>query len=59
MSSAVHIAELEAQARHARERYRLYRARAYGPRATSAARLRELEREATRADGMLARAKGD
>ncbi len=35
---------LEAEARYARERYRLYRARAYGPRPTSPARLRELER---------------
>jgi len=35
---------LEAEARYARERYRLYRAKAYGPRPTSPARLRELER---------------
>ena len=32
------LVELEAQARHARERYRLYRAKAYGPRFTSAGR---------------------
>jgi len=37
------IAQLRAEARYARERYDLYRARAYGPRPTSAARLRELE----------------
>ena len=38
------LVELEAEARHARERYQLYRAKAYGPRLTSAGRLRELER---------------
>ena len=36
--------ELLAEARHARERRDLYRARVYGPRPTSRARLRELER---------------
>jgi hypothetical protein len=36
--------ELLAEARHARERRDLYRARVYGPRPTSPARLRELER---------------
>lgn len=35
---------LEAEARYARERYQLYKAKAYGPRATSPTRLRELER---------------
>ena len=38
------IEELRAEERYARERYDLYRARSYGPRLTSAARLRELER---------------
>ncbi|MGH2870421.1 MAG: hypothetical protein ACRDNK_22990 [Solirubrobacteraceae bacterium] len=42
--------ELEAQARFARQRYDLYKARAYGERPTSPARLRELERECTRAE---------
>jgi hypothetical protein len=36
--------ELLAEARHARERRDLYRARVYGPRPTSPARLKELER---------------
>jgi hypothetical protein len=39
--------ELRAEARHARERRDLYRAKVYGPRPTSSARLKELERIAT------------
>ncbi len=39
-----HVDELRANAQYARERYQLYRAKSYGPRPTSAARLRELER---------------
>jgi hypothetical protein len=35
---------IEAEARYARERYQLYKAKAYGPRTTSPTRLRELER---------------
>ena len=38
------IRELEAEARHARERYDLYRAKMYGPRPTDPAVFRELER---------------
>ena len=38
------IERLRADARYHRERLDLYRARAYGPRATSPTRLRELER---------------
>ena len=53
------LVELEAEARHARERYRLYRAKAYGPRLTSAARLRELERESKFAGRRLGRAKAE
>ena len=44
MTDTPHLADLRADARYARERYDLYRAKTYGPRATSAARLRELER---------------
>src|SRR5204862_6887101 len=40
------LRELEAEARYARERYQLYKARAYGSRMTSRERLRELERKA-------------
>jgi hypothetical protein len=43
-----------AEARHARERYDLYRARVYGgARATSLARLRELERVCEAAEDRL------
>ena len=53
------LRELEAEARHARRRYRLYRAKAYGPRSTSPGRLRELERAAEFAEQRLARARGN
>ena len=53
------LVELEAEARYARERYELYRAKAYGPRLTSAARLRELERTSKLAEQRLARARVD
>jgi hypothetical protein len=49
--------ELEANARYATERYRLYRARVSGPRPTSTGRLRELQRESERAQRTLARAR--
>jgi hypothetical protein len=48
---------LEAEARYARERYQLYRARAYGRRAASPARLRELERVWKLAESRLSRAR--
>ncbi len=47
---------LRAEARHARERFDLYRARAYGSRPTSLARLRELEQACRSAESRLARA---
>ena len=53
------LIELEAEARHARERYRLYQAKAYGPRLTSAARLRELERQSKFAERRLDRAQAE
>jgi hypothetical protein len=49
--------EIEADARRASERYRLYRARTYGPRLTSPGRLRELKREAELAEKRLANAR--
>lgn len=52
------LVALEAEARYARERYQLYRARAYGPRATSPARLRELERVWRLAESRLNRSRG-
>jgi hypothetical protein len=57
--STLPLAELEAEARYARERYELYRARAYGPRLTSAGRLRELERKSKLAASRLDRARAD
>jgi hypothetical protein len=50
---------LEAEERYARERYQLYRAKAYGPRLTSPGRLRELERRSKLADSRLDRARAD
>ena len=40
---AEELERLRAEARYHRERLELYRAKAYGPRPTSPARLRELE----------------
>jgi hypothetical protein len=55
--SDARLDELQALAQHARERYDLYKAKAYGPRLTSPARLRELEREAARTEANLLFAK--
>jgi hypothetical protein len=49
-----HLAELETEARHSSEQYRLYRAKVYGPRLTGFGRLRELERESKVAEGPAA-----
>jgi hypothetical protein len=56
-ATTARLVELEAEARYARERYQLYRAKAYGPRMTSPARLRELERQSKLAGSRLDRAK--
>jgi hypothetical protein len=53
------LIELEAEERYARERYQLYKARAYGSRLTSARRLRELERRSKLAKTRLDRAKSE
>jgi hypothetical protein len=52
-ASAQRLDELRAQARFARERYDLYKARTYGPRLTSPSRLQQLERESERAQTSL------
>jgi hypothetical protein len=44
MTRAPLIEELRAEARYARERYQLYRAKMYGLRPTTITRFRELER---------------
>ena len=51
------IEALEAEARYARERYELYRAKTYGPRPTSLHRLRELQRIHEGAEARLRRAR--
>jgi hypothetical protein len=51
------IEALEAEARYSRERYELYRAKTYGPRATSLNRLRELQRIHEGAEARLRRAR--
>jgi len=60
-ASDARLVELEAEERYARERYQLYKARAYGSRPTSPGRLRELERRSVLAKRRLdrARAAGD
>jgi hypothetical protein len=57
--SVEHLDDLEAKARYARERYRLYKAKAYGPRPTSPARLRELQRAYEQAEARLRAAKAE
>ena len=56
MTDSRRIEELRAEARYARERYDLYRAKMYGLRPTSITRLRELERIHQGADARLRRA---
>ena len=51
------IEELEAEARYRRERVDLYRAKSYGPRETSPAKMRTLEREAQAAESRLREAR--
>lgn len=53
----VPLVKLEAEERYARERYQLYKAKAYGSRFTSAARLRGLERNSELAKRRLDRAR--
>lgn len=57
--STRHLDDLRVQARYARERYDLYKAKVYGPRPTSPARLQELQRECERAEGRLRAAEAE
>lgn len=57
--SAARLDELRTQAKFARERYDLYKAKSYGPHLTSPARLRELERESARTAANLSFAKSE
>ena len=56
MTDSAQIADLRADARYARERLELYRAKVYGPRPTSMTRLRELERIHQAAEARLQQA---
>ena len=51
--------DLRAEARYARERFQLYKARAYGGRLTSPARLRELQRTSEAAEARLQAAQAE
>ncbi len=55
------LLRLEAETRHAQDRFRIYRAKTYGPgpRATDASQLRELERASQLAEQRLRRARAD
>ena len=57
--SVEHLEELRAEARYARERYLLYKAKTYGPRPTSSARMRELQRICEYAEARLHTAEAD
>lgn len=56
MISSRLLEELEAEARYHRERFDLYKAKAYGPALTSESRLRDLERRHQGAESRLRRA---
>jgi hypothetical protein len=53
------LLRLEAETRHAQDRYRIYRAKTYGPRATDPSHLRELERASQMAEQRLRRVRAD
>lgn len=48
-----HLDDLRTQARYARERYELYRAKSFGERPTSEERMRELQRACEKAEERL------
>ncbi len=54
-----HIEDLRTQAQYARERYQLYKAKTYGPRPTSPARLRELQHTLEQAEERLSFAEAE
>jgi hypothetical protein len=56
MAQTAELEQLRAEARYARERRDLYRAKMYGPRPTSPVRMRELERALEGAVARLQRA---
>ena len=56
MAPPPRMEDLLAEARYQRHRYDLYRAKMYGPRRATMARLRELERACRGAEARLRRA---
>ena len=54
-----HLENLRAEAQHARQRYQLYKAKAYGQRPTNPARMRELERVCEGAEARLRAAEAE
>jgi hypothetical protein len=56
MTSASRLEQLRAEARYHRERYDLYRAKVYGMRASTPARLRELHLAREMAESRLSAA---
>lgn len=57
--SGAHLDELRAQARYARQRYQLYKARDYSQRPTSPKRMRELEQASEGAEARLRAAQAE
>jgi hypothetical protein len=55
MTEDLEFVRLQAEARYARERYQLYKARSLGPKPCDPARLAELERVSDRAEGRFRR----
>ncbi len=53
------LQDLRTQAQYARERYQLYKAKTYGPRPTSPARLRELQQTYEQAQARLSFAEAE
>lgn len=53
------LEDLRTQAQYARERYQLYKAKTYGPRPTSSARLRELQQTHQQAEERLSFAEAE
>jgi len=53
------LEDLRTQAKYARERYQLYKAKSYGPRPTSSARLHELQHPHEQAEARLSFAEAE
>jgi hypothetical protein len=51
------LAQLEAEAKYARERFDLYRAKVYGPRSSNPTQLRKLQEACKYAEARLSRAR--